>query len=503
MDNYQLLNKLREYLLKNLGLSFSVNRNAELYSKMGEACKEFNFNDADRFIEWLLNKTLDKSQVEKLASFITIGETYFLREKKALDYLEHEYLPRLIKERKGKHQYIKIWSAGCSSGEEAYSVAIMLKRLIPNLQEWDITLMATDINPKFLEKAKKGEYTEWSFRGIGDSFKRIYFDRYGKEKYIIKKEIREMVDFSFLNLIDCDFCSQENNINMFDIILCRNVMIYFSKEGIRKVTSKFYDSLKKGGVLILSAVESSHLICPKFFKSLKDGFTVYKKYSPDEKRENSIIEANYRQKYKSIIIQSNINNTQNKKVNYRSNKTALGRNLGKLQKSKSGNNEKKSLRSEFDELLMQYNAGFIDKVDKRINSLLDNNKDFRFYLLLSKIKADKMMLSEAEKLCVKAIEMNKVNPDSYYLLANILIEQNREQEAIDSLNKSLFLDPNYVLSYFMLGNIYKEMGNNEDSKRHFNNAKKSLSNLDSNERLIDFEDISVGKLSSTISAYLY
>jgi chemotaxis protein methyltransferase CheR len=271
------LTELRNYLLNKLGLTFSDNQEKELFNKIKAASKSFNFDNTDNFINWLINQELDTEQTKKLASFLTIGETYFFREKKALDYLEFEYLPDLINKRRGHKQCLKIWSAGCASGEEPYSVAILLKRILPDIKNWDITILATDINPEFIKKAQKGVYTKWSFRGISESFKTMNFEKLENDKYRIKSSIKKMVDFSFVNLASDSYPSTTNNTNEIDIILCRNVLIYFSIKGIKSVTSKFYNSLNDNGVLLVSPVESSNLISSKFHQFLNNGISVYLK----------------------------------------------------------------------------------------------------------------------------------------------------------------------------------------------------------------------------------
>ncbi len=276
MPKPQLI-ELRKHLLNNLGLNFTESREEELYKKIGFAAKEFNYKNTNAFINWIANNNLNPNQIEKLAAFLTIGETYFLREIKALDYLEHTYLPDLIYKRRGKNQRLRIWCAGCSSGEEPYSIAIILKKVIPDIKNWNITILATDINATFLEKARTGIYTKWSFRGIPESFKTENFKEFGKDKFQINPEIQRMVTFSYQNLAKDTYPSLVNNTNAMDIILCRNVLIYFSDKGIKQVTTRLYNCLTKEGILVVSPVEMSNLISPKFSRIQHNGITIYKK----------------------------------------------------------------------------------------------------------------------------------------------------------------------------------------------------------------------------------
>lgn len=278
MVSYSLIQK---YILDNLGLKYNTNQEDELYSKLSDASSSFGYDDTDDFIIWLLQQRTTKDIAEKLSSFLTIGETYFVREKKALDFLEFDFLPKLIKNRKEKNQTLRIWSVGCSSGEEPYSVAIILRRLIPNIADWQIRIDGSDINPKFLNKAIKGEYSSWSFRGTSDHFKELNFIRTSVKTFQIKKEIRDMVTFSYVNIADELFYLDPTNFSKYDVILCRNVLIYFSKPGIERVSKRFYQSLNTDGVFIVSPVEASNLISKNFSRETYEGVTIYRN-SPEK-----------------------------------------------------------------------------------------------------------------------------------------------------------------------------------------------------------------------------
>src|SRR6185369_3291595 len=134
-------------------------------------------------IERLVSGQLDKEQLETLAGHLTIGETYFFREQSSFDILENSILPDLIASRRGRGQRLRIWSAGCSTGEEAYSLAILLSRLIPDQREWQITILATDINSSALGKAVQGVYSDWSFRGVPQWIRQRYFKKTHDGRY--------------------------------------------------------------------------------------------------------------------------------------------------------------------------------------------------------------------------------------------------------------------------------------------------------------------------------
>ena len=213
-----LLPNLNEFLTSKMGLHFPKNRWRELKRKISEAAKEHDFEDVEEYIHWLLSEPLTKGQIELLASHLTIGETYFYREPRSFKVLEQSILPELIHSRRKTEKRLRIWSAGCCTGEEPYSIAILLNKLIPDLKEWNITILATDINPDFLKKGKEGIYASWSFRNTPQWVKKGYFTIKDKDRLKINTHIKKIVTFSHLNLADDVYPSLLNNTNAMDII---------------------------------------------------------------------------------------------------------------------------------------------------------------------------------------------------------------------------------------------------------------------------------------------
>ena len=495
--------EIRTYLHNNLGLHYSDNQEKELYKKLTTASKGFNFDDTDVFIDWLITQDLKKSKVEKLASFLTIGETYFFREKKTLNYLEHEYLPELIKKRTGVNQYLKIWIAGCASGEEPYTLAIILSRIIPDLKDWNITIMATDINPNFIKKAKIGIYTKWSFRGLSETVKSQYFKKLDKGQYKIKESIKKMVKFSFLNIATDIYPSPDNNTENIDVILCRNVLIYFSPKGIEKVSNNFYKSLVKQGVLVVSLVEVSTLICNKFNALSYKGVTIYKKGASPSVVQKKLVNTN-----KSITNENNQLKLDNKLLQYK--KTALKNAQARNLVQPKANNTKKQPSTKkvevqtsalsYKEILSLFKAGLFNEVEEQIKTVLLNKQTDKiaYIVLLARINIQKVNYEQAEKLCLEAIKIDRINIEAHYLLATIFSEQGKMNEAIISLQKTLFLNPDFALGHFLLANIHLNNGDKSVSCKHLDNALKSLKKYNQNEIVDELDGLTAGKLSKMI-----
>lgn len=498
------LDEIRKFLLTKLGLDFSKNRKKDLYTKLNEAAKGFDFDDTEIFIDWLKRQPLDNEQSKLLSSYLTVGETYFFREKKALDYLENIYLPELIRKRNGKIQQLRIWSAGCATGEESYSIAILLQRVIPDIKNWNITILATDINPTFIDKAKKGIYSNWSFRKTPESFKTNHFQKLDKNFYQINDSIKKMVTFSFLNLASDNYPSPENNTSNFDIILCRNVLIYFSAEGIKTVTSKFYESLIKQGVLLVSPVETSSLLSSKFEPVSNPGNTIFKKGIGDR----NILS----KKTKLKNLDKQLPETKELRRIQRTNYTILkspyatdsNANRKQLEYINKNKKSKKSLSVEegYENALELYNSGLLDEAEKLLNTLITKKSSNQklCFLLLAKVFANQGKLAKSEKLCHKAIHSDKINIEAHYLLSTVYSEQGKIKKATNSLNNTLFLDPDFVMAHFLLGNIFMKTGEISKSKKHFENALKSLSKYNSEKILAASDGLTVGRLTEIINS---
>jgi chemotaxis protein methyltransferase CheR len=163
ISDAQLL-QLGDVVARHLGLHFPRERWLDLQRGVCGAAKECGCPDLDSYVQGLLSP-LTQTHLDVLASRLTVGETYFFREKRSFDVFEKDIVPELIRARAGSGKTIRIWSAGCATGEEPYSVAIVLSNLMAGMKKVNVEILATDLNSKSLLKASEGIYGEWSFRG--------------------------------------------------------------------------------------------------------------------------------------------------------------------------------------------------------------------------------------------------------------------------------------------------------------------------------------------------
>jgi len=483
-----LLLRLSEYLTAKIGLRFSDRNRNELHQKMAAAMKDFGYKNVIEFIEWLLSLSPTQKQIEILASHLTVGETYFFREKKAFEILERSVLPELIDARRKTGKRLRLWSAGCSTGEEAYSIAILLDKLIPDFKDWNITILATDINTVALKKSDEGIYSDWSFRDTPPYFKDKYFESLNGNSYLLLPCIREMVTFSYLNLSQDVYPALQNNTNAMDIIFCRNVLMYFAPEHIKLAAERFYRSLVDGGCLIVSPVETSLMNYEPFAAVRIQDSTFYKKDIHKTKIES--LSAKYFENVTApyLLSPERVKHPKSKKPSHAAAKDVPVE-------------SKQSVPIPLEEATILYLKGFYLEAEERLSKLVSNGSGNREMLVLfAKILANQGKLEDAFHWCEKAVSADKCNPNSHYLLAMILDEQKRGEEAKASLKKAIYLDPNFVLAHFALANISFRLGNIAEARKHFGNTTEILSKCKPDEIIPESEGITAGRLSEIIGA---
>jgi chemotaxis protein methyltransferase CheR len=227
------------------GLAFPEHRRGEVEESIQKAAVASGTED---LADYLLRIEADPRLREELAAAVTIGETYFMRDLEQFSVLREVVLPQLIAAHGAD---LRIWSAGCSTGEEPYSLAIVLAEMGAHLN-WPIT--ATDINRAVLERATLASYGEWSFRGVDPALRARYFVSDGK-RFRVRDELRQRVRFDWLNLATPDYPSLWSGIAGMHLIVCRNVLIYFTPRAIGSVAGRLHASLANDGWLMLGAAD--------------------------------------------------------------------------------------------------------------------------------------------------------------------------------------------------------------------------------------------------------
>lgn len=487
-----LLHQLSEFVATRTGLHFPRERWRDLARRIGSAAREFDFKDSESCARWLLSSPLTQNQIEILASHLTVGETYFFREMNGLDILRDRILPELIYSRKKSDQHLRIWSAACSTGEEPYTLAILLDKLLPDINEWQITISATDINPRSLRKASEGVYSEWSLRSTPQWVREKYFERKKGDRFEISPRIKGMVTFSYLNLVEDAYPSLSNNTNGMDVILCRNVLMYFAPGQAGKVIRHLNLSLVNGGWLVVSPVDVSQALSSRFVPVNFPGATLYKKDSKQpRKAESQPYRPEGEPEFFSHPPLASLTAPESEIV-------SPPETAGNLPL------EANERPAPYEAALALYGQGrFPEAAAKILEFVTLDGGDAKALALLARAYANQGQLAEAVGWCERAIAADKMSAGPHYLLATILQEQGRIGEAVASLKRALYLDHDFVLAHFALGNLTRQQGKAKESEKHFQNALSILRGCEQEEVLSESEGITAGRLTEIISSTIY
>lgn len=240
-------NKLVEYIKINYGINLSNKR----HLIEGRLNKVLISKGYDSYEEYLEQAYENKTELKELINFLTTNHTYFMREPEHFKYIRDVILPYLEKNLAEKD--LRIWSSACSTGEEPYTLAMIIADYFENRQSgWDTKILATDISNRALEKAKRGIYEIDEIEKLPETWQKKYFKKISSSQYEIIKKIKNEVIFAPYNLM------QENMPfkKRFHLIICRNVMIYFEKETKESLIKRFYNHTENGGYLIIGLSES-------------------------------------------------------------------------------------------------------------------------------------------------------------------------------------------------------------------------------------------------------
>ncbi len=264
---------LRDFIHGYCGIYFDEGSKFLLQRRLSRRLEQRQLKNFEEYYHFLRYDRKREEELSVLVDNLTTNETYFFRETPQLRAFSDEILPEL-RQSLAARKTLRIWSAGCSTGEEAYTIAILLLESGDWWRDWQVEILGSDINQRVLHTARKGVYKKGAHRASSPEMIAKYFIEEEKGNYRIVDKVRELVSFSYLNLLDPYKTSLISNM---DIIFCRNVIIYFDREAKKKVIGSFYDKLREGGYLLLGHSESLINISNAFvLRTLKNDM-VYQK----------------------------------------------------------------------------------------------------------------------------------------------------------------------------------------------------------------------------------
>jgi chemotaxis protein methyltransferase CheR len=243
---------LRDFIHGYCGIYFDDGSKFLLERRLSRRLEQHRLKNFEEYYHLLKYDRKREAELVVLIDNLTTNETYFFRESPQLRAFSDEILPELRRSLADR-KVLRIWSAGCSTGEEPYTIAILLLESGDWWRDWQVEILGSDINQRVLHTARKGVYKKSAHRATSPEMLAKYFAQDEKSDYRIIDRVKELVSFSSVNLLDPHKTSLISNM---DVIFCRNVIIYFDREAKKKVIESFYQKLREGGYLLLGHSES-------------------------------------------------------------------------------------------------------------------------------------------------------------------------------------------------------------------------------------------------------
>jgi len=466
---------INQRITELLGLHFAVNQWDGLDRRLKQFANALKINNSpERISQWISQHDIPQKELEVLIDHLTICETYFFREKKALKLLTENIIPSIEASCQHQKKHLSIWCAGCSSGEEPYTLAITLRESLPNPDQWIITLLGTDLNTQALQKAQQGEYSPWSFRDTPETIKQKYFTKKEK-KLLINPGIKKMVQFSRHNLATDTFPTPSDGSKQWDVIFCRNVLMYFSPDVIKRITKEMYDILKTDAWFITSQVELNDDYFNAFQRVMFNNGIFYRK-SPKEtyklKQEQSPLAKNAKasfQPLKSKRKGSNAKASQHERA-----KTSPEVRIKKQEHS-----------------LISHNS----------NDLHASQDTARF--IKARALADAGKLDEAAETMSSLLKSGRGQAEHFFVYATVLIELGKFQEADQNLVKALYLEPNHLAARLNRSQLLRKTGKHEQASKEMQNLLDDISTFDDHEPLLHLDGMTAGRVRQMAGSFSF
>ena len=277
--NDPLYGRLKAHVVQSTGMAYYADKDAEFSRRLKRRLNAAQVRDCASYLDLLRHPVQGPPELDALIAEITIGEPYFFRHPEHFDALRVHVLPDLIARNRHKRS-LRVWDAGCADGPEPYSLSILFKRdLAYHLEGWEVTILGTDINRHSLARAREGAFEEWALRTMPVETREMHFVRREK-RWAIAPEYKKGVSFQYHNLVEDPFPSLINNLSSFDLIVCRNVMIYFGLGLMSRILNQFHQCLTVGGWLLVGPSEPNMTSFGSFQAVNAPGVTLYQK--PEE-----------------------------------------------------------------------------------------------------------------------------------------------------------------------------------------------------------------------------
>lgn len=484
-----LTDELRRFVAIHTGLHFPPAKSRTLKKGVHTTARETGYGDTSAFIDDLLNGSPNRQMIDHLIKHLTIGETFFFRDKHLFQILRDDIFRGVLQHPRRGDKRLRIWSAGCATGEEPYSIAILIDQMQREFHGWDITIIGTDANADALARAERGCYTRWSFRDTPDAIIKTFFIPGANNTYEIVPRIKQMVHFKQLNFVTADYRMNLGPADSMDIILCRNVLMYFDAPFRNAVISRLNRCLAENGWFIAGPAETGFVNEPELTPVRFPNAILHRKGPPRKNRRPAGGD-------RSEADPDFLSATRADQPHKRRKTDSVAHIPPRLDL--------------YQEALTAYQKGRYRTTIRTLSPLLhDTRIDGKTFLMLTesmalmaRAHANLGELDEAVRWCRTAIDHEKLNAGTYYLLATIHQEGGQFPDAVAAAKQTLYLDPEFTMAHFTLGLLMQQAGRTADAAKHLKNTLSLLKTMAHDDPVAHSDGLTAGRLQQTVQLML-
>lgn len=461
------MNRVIRYISSKTGLDLFQQDRSKIQKILSSRVKELKFLKIEKYRDFLeAGFPESTAELKKIMSQVVVGETYFFRDKGQFSLLRGWILPELM-ERKKFPRSLRLLSAGCSSGEEPYSLAMTIDEMIPLNEGWNVSIRGTDINEEAIEKARQGLYNAWSFRNVDPGLQSRYFNRKGTD-WEIDHRIRNRVQFHTINLMEDFSLYRDLGMEDIDLILCRNVLMYLTPDAKKAVMENLLGVLGEGGYLITAHGELHGMTHPRLQAKIFPESIVY-------------------QREKEPAVQGFSKPPPKKDISIRHVRVPIP---PKAREPVVPPPDQWMEEAERD----FQNSHYESAIDRAKRVLLRHPDHLDAHSLLAKAYANLGDYDHADQSCRKVLSLDPLSVHPYCLLAQIAQEKGEEEMARDMFRKVIYLDPGNVWAHLELGNLYEREGTIHLAKKARTEALKILKSLPPETILEPYRDLPLSEI---------
>ena len=478
-DNDRFVRTLLDLVAAETGLQI-LERDQERFRRLiASRLKLLKVPEPEQYYRLLAVDTPESAlEWKELTMLLTTGESYFFRDQGQFALLRTAILPELLERRKPQRS-LRIWSAGCSTGEEPYSLAILLDQLLPRRDAWDIFILGTDLNSEAIERARRGIYSAWAFRIVDPALQQRYF-RPRKGEWELDAGIRAMVTFRPGNLLKDVFPGYAADLHDMDLILCRNVFIYFDRAAVSRVLAKLTDTLRNDGYLMTGHNELHGQDPGQLWARVFSEGVVYRR--SEARRSLPAPEAGLRRA---------------RAVPRLAETSTAGASYSLPTATVQGTTSDAALAEAAALLRAGAYARAVEKAAQFLNDAqrpVPPNLRFEAHYLMAQAHANLGAYEQAARGCEAALALDCFAVHPYYLLATIAEEQGDLAQAKNCLKRVLYLAPSSIAAYLELAALYEKERDAVRARKMRATALELLATLPPEVTIHPYPQVTAGEL---------